>query len=394
MKDLDSSVGNNKPHTKYNATQKFTFFGLALLWLSVNAICLYRFGIVTDYESIKYIANADLLVKEGHFMSPQFYLYSVQILLIAFSKTTGTFPILPVVIQLWVNAYATFCFYRVIVLLNGRKKIAAITTAVFISMVYYQLYNTHLFTESLYFSFSIIFFSKLLKINRLYSIEIYGVILLLILLYFTRPVGVFFIAATFIFITLKFFRKRAIQIFTFVGIFFLLLFTILINLSLNIGGTFDFLLPFSEAHIICGVPTISPPHQLSVPIEKNSIQGILYVVTHYWDLYFPLMIKRFFAFWGVTRPYFEKWHNLILSFYFYTTYIVIAFGIKNWRHHDAPVIAFALCMASLTMFSALLACDDWHNRFILSIFPILLILSTYAFKEKRVTSYSCYNTKA
>jgi hypothetical protein len=61
---------------------------------------------------------------------------------------------------------------------------------------------------------------------------------------------------------------------------------------LGSGGEFDFLLPYQQEIIICGVPTISLPHHIQIPVQKNSIQGLLYVVVEHFSLFFYLSIKR------------------------------------------------------------------------------------------------------
>lgn len=354
---------------------------LILLWVVINSILLYHFGIVTTFESEKYISNADHLIEQGQLSSPQFLFYFTQIFIIALAKQSGTFPFLPVIIQLLANAYASICFYKTTILINGSKKVAVYATAALICMYYFQLYNTHLFTESLYYSLSIIYFYHLNKLSKLSISGILPSLFLLCLLYFTRPVGLFFLPASFLFITLKFFSERKLLIFSTVGIVLAGFFLLALNHSLKIGGEFNFLLPYLEGHIICGVPTENKTNIIFPPAETNSIQVLLYLIIHNWNLFLSLATKRFAAFWGVIRSYYSILHNIYIAAYFYLIYILLVVGISNWRKVNLPEIAFMLCLILSTMTTTLLSCDDWHNRFIFAIFPFLLLLATFAFKK-------------
>jgi hypothetical protein len=59
----------------------------------------------------------------------------------------------------------------------------------------------------------------------------------------------------------------------------ILVFLFLLNIMTQSGGELDFMLPFRDERIICGVPTIA-----EIPINTidhgNSLEGILYYITH------------------------------------------------------------------------------------------------------------------
>lgn len=350
---------------------------LAGLWVVINALCLYRFGIVTGFEAEKYIAAAQQLLHSGMLQAKHYWFYSTEIFLIAFALKTYTFPFLPVVVQLACNAVATVCFYKTALQLNGRKNIALWATAALLAMYYYQQYNAHLFTESLYFSFSIIFFYLLTSTkhrNRYHLAAIAGLLLLC-----TRPVGLFYLPATGLFFIQKWHNRSAKWMFAMAAAL-MLLFVFLINRALGSGGGFDFLVPYAQEQVICEVPTINPPHAIKVPVEKNSLQGLWYLIMHHGTLVRTLAFKRLLAFWGLLRPYYAVGHNLFLAVYCYSMYLLILLGIKNWPKSKTPELAFMLCIILLTTISTMLSCDEWHNRFYFSILHLLILLATFAFK--------------
>lgn len=355
---------------------------LVTVWILFQFFFFYHFGIVTAFESSKYINQANIFLNTGHYATGNFLFYSVEILLIAVSKSTQTFPWLPVSIQLLVNAFSIFCFYKLCLAITKDSIKAFIITLLFECMFYYHLYNVHLFTESLYYSFSIIYTFLLFSVRKLSLKTILLLFLGLSLLYFTRPTGLFFIPSTVVFLVFKFYRKRAVLILSGLLIFGLICFYFLLNFSLRSGGELDFLLPYIDERIICGVPTIQTPHVIKVPGEKNSVEGLWYVITHYPSLFFGLAWRRWIAFFGVTRSYFTLAHNLFIAAYFYAAYILGLFGLRKMIASFLPLTAFLFCNILLVMVTVVLSCDEWHNRFILALLPFFLLLASGAFIPK------------
>ncbi len=204
-----------------------------------------------------------------------FYSIRLKFLIIAFSKITGTFPWLVVLIQMSVNAVSIVLFYKLALSMTKSHFRSFIVTFLFIAMFYYQLYNVHLFTESLYFSFGIIYTYLLFSIPNLSVKNILLLVFGLSVLYFTRPTGLFFIPSTIVFILFKFYRKKALLLLSIFITSGIILLYFLLNFALKSGGEFDFLLPFSHEIIICGVPTIQGQNNIRVPLEKNSVEGLM-----------------------------------------------------------------------------------------------------------------------
>jgi hypothetical protein len=363
------------------------FIMLGFAWLLLQSLLLLHFGIVTGFESGKYIEQADHLLATGTYTSSNFLFYSTQILLLAAVKKLHIGYVPVVLLQLALNAVSVGCFFKIIQLFTAKSKAAFWFTLAFLAMYYYQAYNVYLFTESLYFSFSIIYFYGLLRISRL---RLYTISLLLpaiTLLYFTRPVGIFFLPATFVYFVYKFFPRKFLLIFSTAGLLFLICFTWLLNTSLGSGGELDFLLPYTKEMIICGVPTISNSHPITVPVQQNSVQGLLYIIIHYPGFFFALGLKRMMAFWGVVRSYYSLSHNIFIAVYFYSLYLLVGAGVRNWVKEMRPAIAFVLCLVFFTTVSVVLSCDEWHNRFMFTIMPFLLMMASLAFKSSKTKEF-------
>ena len=152
----------------------------------------------------------------------------------------------------------------------------------------------------------------------------------------------------------------------------------LLNFALNSGGEFDFLLPYLDERIICGVPTIQHQHVIYVPVEKNSVQGLFYIITHHSSLFFRLATRRLMAFFGVVRPFFSLSHNLFIAAYFYSTYVFVIAGFKKMVSFFLPQAAYFLTVIFFMVVTVMLSCDEWHNRFILGVLPFFLLLASGA----------------
>ncbi len=143
------------------------FIFLLFSWLLVQGFLLCKNGIVTGLEAEKYITLANHFLQYGNFSSNNYYLYSTQIFLIAaVIKFHLGYPVI-VFIQLLLNLFATIMFYKLASSFLKKPIIVLIVTFFFIINIPYQVYNSSLFTESIFYSLTIIYSSYLLRLNKL-----------------------------------------------------------------------------------------------------------------------------------------------------------------------------------------------------------------------------------
>lgn len=363
-------------------SKKNQFIFLALIWLGMQLFFIYQNGIITNLEAAKYINEAHHFLNVGGYSTGNYLFYSTQILLIAFCLKFGIGFWLVVLLQILLNGISVWCFYNIVSRVASRPWLPMVGTLYFLLFFYYQVFNTFLFTESLFFSLSVIYTYALFSTTRLSAKAIGGILILLGLLYFTRPTGIFFIPATFIFITIKFFRKVATRIIILSFLSLMIAFLFLLNYSIGSGGELDFLLPYIHENIICGVPSVALPNHFSIPLEKNSIQGLFYFITHYPGLFAVLALKRMMAFFGLFRSYFSLWHNIILSAFFYLLYAVVLWNLKWLFKKYLAESSFLFTNILLLTITVMLSCDEWGNRFMLSLFPLFLILAVFAINHR------------
>jgi hypothetical protein len=334
-------------------------------------ILFYIHGIVTVNEASKYIEQADLLIESGNLSHPSMWLYSTEILLITAAKKLGTGYLSVVVFQLLLNGLATYFLYRLCNKLSDQFT-ATILVLFFILNYPFQTFNTTLYTESVFYSLITLLTCYLLQLKILTVRSLVFLLLFLLLICFTRPSGLLLVPCVFIYLFTNFFKQYSFIVKTSLVLGITLLFLFILNLAIGAGGQLDFMLPFKEEHIICGVPTITGN---SFEPEPNSIFGIFSYIFQHPGQFFRLAVNRSIAFFGLTRNYYSNAHNLYLVLYFFPIYILALFSISTWWKINKGLLLYCLSFVLITWGTVILTCDDWHNRFFLSTMPLIYILS-------------------
>lgn len=361
----------------------FIPYSLVILWIIIQALLYINNGIVTKLEAIKYISQANVFLETGSFTTGNYWLYSTLILLIAFCIHLKLSFAFIVAIQLILNFVSLLMFYNLSFHFLRNRKLAWFSGLFFICNVFYQWYNSYLFTESLFFSLTVIYSSYLLTLKRLQLKNIVVLILFLALLSVTRPTGILFLIPTILYIYLRFMHPlgRLVKI-TFVGIW-LGLFIFLLNAFMQSGGSLNFMKPYLQENIICGVNTVSEA-PIILPENGNSLPGLFRYIYYNNPQFLKLGALKSGAFWGLLRSYYSNFHNAALVLMFYPFYILgIAGIIKKWKAGDVRIV-YILTIIIFFWLTTVLTCDDWHNRFFLTITPFLFLLGIGAFMKKRL----------
>jgi len=354
---------------------------LFLLWLSINSFILLHRGIYLHGESAKYIREANGFLVNGRVSTPNFWLYFTQIALIAACIKLHLGLAWVIAIQLLLNLVATTAFYKAILHLFANKRLATIGTVLLLITYPYQEFNSFLYTESLFFSFTLVLSCYLIRLDRISPRHLLPVISLLILICFTRPSGLLFVPPVLLYLFLKFFKQlslsKKLAIIGAVGIGFLFI----LDKALGSGGELDLMLPFRDERIICGVPTLPGFIPIQTTTHGNSLYGLLYYAVHNPSQLFRMAWLRTLAFFGLYRQYFSFSHNLYLMGYFFPIHLAALASLGYWiRANRYPFYYFASAIG-MTWLTVMMTCDDWHNRFYLTICPFLIILALPALRK-------------
>ncbi|HXR82685.1 MAG TPA: hypothetical protein VN722_00080 [Hanamia sp.] len=364
--------------SKKSDQQKFFFILLGFFWIVTQAALFWQRGIETGFEAIKYINEAQNFIQFGKLTSNNFWLYSTEIFLIAVVIKLHLNFMIIVVVQWLLNLFATWMFYQLAVFILKKPVLAFLATFIFIINITYQVYNSFLFTESVFYSLTVIYSSYLLRIQKLNLKNIGILVLLLILLSVTRPTGILFFPATAIYIFFRFLKPVSVWYQSAIIIGSLIIFYFLINQMLQSGGEFDFMLPFRKENIICGVNT-NRIANIDVMEKGNSIEGLVYYILHNKDQFLRLAKLKTISFFGFTRSYYSPMHNLYLMAFFYPIYILSIIGAVKMILKKQKALIYLFIIILLYWITTLLTCDDWHNRFILTVSPFIFLIAVASF---------------
>lgn len=356
------------------------FIFLLFSWILVQGFLFWQNGIVTGLEAEKYITEANYFLQYGTFTSNNYYLYSTQIFLIVTVTKLHLGYTIIVIIQFLLNLLATLMFYKLAVSFLARPLIALIVTFLFIINFPYQAYNSFLFTESIFYSLTIIYSSYILRLNKITLKNLLYLLLFLTLLIITRPTGVLFFAATALYLFFRFMSHLSLLYKMLIISGSVVIFLLAINTMLQTGGSLDFMLPFEKENIICGVNTINKA-EIKTLEKGNSLQGIVYYIFNNEQQFLKLAKLKTISFFGMIRSYYSHYHNAYLILFFYPFYVLSIWGIlKKIQLKDKRII-YMVSIIMLYWITTLLTCDDWHNRFILTISPFLFLLGFAAFSR-------------
>ena len=351
-----------------------------LVWLIIHCLFLWKQGIVTTGESEKYIIQARLMLDAGHVSSPNYWLYFTQIFVIMIAILFKLGWVFVISIQFIVHLWAIFSFYKLAGNIFSQTP-ALLVTLLFLLNYPMHEFNVYLQTESLFYSLSIIFTTWLLQIKKLSLRNIPVLLFMLALLSITRPTGILFVPAGFLYLFFHFFRNistgRKILIVSVISVAFLFV----LNMAIGIGGDLDFMLPYYDERIICGVPTLYHFVDIKTAPDGNSIYGLLYYISHNFGQFIRLVLLRSKAFFGLMRTYFSTGHNIFLAVYFYPVYAMVLAGLKWWIRQNPHYLLYFSTIILITWGTVSLTCDDWHNRFFLTISPWLLLLTLPALNK-------------
>jgi hypothetical protein len=347
---------------------------LFFCWLAVQFILFYQHGIETSFEARKYIEQADLLLTTGSVSTSNFWLYSTQIFLIAAAKKLHTGFISVVIVQWFFNAWATWFFYKFSARMSN-KTTGLIITLLLIFNFPMQTFNSFLQTESLFFSLTILFSCYLLSLQQLTWQKFTGIFLLLVLICFTRPTGLLWVPPAFLYLFFRFFRGFSFVLKMGITVAAVIAFLFFLNMALGSSGELDFMLPFRDEMIICGVPTL--PHSVAIETSDNpnSIMGLLYYITHNPGQFTRLAWLRTKAFFSLYRSYYSNGHNLYLALYFFPLYLLALFSLRQWARTNKHLLLYCFALIGITWLTVIMTCDDWHNRFFLSVVPYIYIVA-------------------
>ena len=346
---------------------------LGILWLITQAALLRFFGINVKNEALKYIEQAHFFMQQNRFEEPKYVFYSLPILLIALSIQTKAGYVLFVVVQILLNGISSIAFYKTARYFLKTNSLSVIATAIFITFVPYQTWNSFLYTESVFLSLSTIFIYTFILPENNNVIHLIRLVLLFLLV-FTRPLGLLYLPVLCFFYLATSKSNRKIKI-VFICSVLVLVYAAL-NYLYNGGTDMDILKPQKDGNIICLLPSGLMNRDLKIKATDKPLNDLVFYIFHNPSHFFQLALLRLLSFFNLFRNSYSALHNIYLVI---NMCLLYAFSIgsilkssllkqKLYRYVFIPLLTI-FCLG------VMLQCDDYNSRFTMPLFPLIIIMA-------------------
>ncbi|MFM6926269.1 MAG: hypothetical protein ACKOU7_12260 [Ferruginibacter sp.] len=353
--------------------KKIAAVGLA--YFLISAFLLFKLGIQLDGEAEKFIDNANRIISgQGLFNGVFGYFYIVYTLLVALFIKLSVNLVLVGILQIGLSFFAALCLYKLLVNTLANTKLAFLFFIIYLLCYPIQKWNFFLYSESVHTSLLVIgmYCYHNWSINKKRS-SLAVSLLILILIFFSRPVGLLFLVSLlFVLILWLYKNKKMLQ-------FYLLSAVSIASVVVILNSPYTaFVNPDSirRMEIICQVPEIKNPAEY----KEYNREGLYKAFTVIKDeigfgTFFKNGIKKLGYFFGMYRSYYS-WQNNLLLICFTVFYPVALIGIFSKPERSFYYTrVFSMIYLSFTAVGIFFTCDEWSNRFISAAFPFILILA-------------------
>lgn len=340
-------------------------------WAIINIYSINNKGIVTNFEAARYIGESNLILNGNGFSDIAYFFYSVPIFLISFSRYIGCEYYIFIAIQYLCSLISILFLYATLVKISNRQ-IALFCTIFYTLCLQINEYNSFVFSDSLFISFSTL--AICFGINYFLNPQkkcLIGIIFISILLLLTRPLGLPIVFAFLSTLAIYYFKNK-LKIYIAVMVVILFATSLCAYFIIIKTNMFNFLLPFIEGRIICGIPTATP-NNLFIPQNNNPVFAYLSFAFYNPYYFFKSCFLKTIAFFGMYRRHYTFTHNIINYGYFWPIFITGFWGIKMYLKHNKILFYLLFLPVLFTYLVVILSCDDWGNRFILPIIVYFII---------------------
>ncbi|MBY0477774.1 MAG: glycosyltransferase family 39 protein [Chitinophagaceae bacterium] len=356
-------------HTAKKIKSGITYTVVALLYCLFLSLIYQRTGIVTINEADKYISAAKRLL-EGDMIEvlQSFFFYSSYIFFTAAGIFTGGIKTV-VIAQALLSFISAVCIKKTINLLTGSNRLAFAGMLFFLFSYPLQYWILTLFSDS--------YFVSLIGITLYYTLknksskEFSFWVFLNILLVTSRPPGVFFVTMFGLYF-LHNSRIIATKKLIITGIVaFAVIYLSLFYLPVETKG---YIKPIAAGAIIVDSADYDLP-AFEASDKSTLASAYQYLISKHSVSYVAkLYIKKLVSFFTLTRPYYSKFNNGVLLLHYFLYLLSIPGLILLYKKNRAVAFLFIFSIFLAANLVAL-TYNEWHYRFTLTIFPILIVLS-------------------
>lgn len=351
------------------------FFFVALMWLAFQGVWYACFGLHFDLESLKYIREAQFILEHHHLSEGRYLFYLSTTLIIALSQFVGLSLPGALLLIMGVNLVSYLYFFKALRHLFRDRLPAFLVVFLLVSFWPYQSWSLYLYTETFFYSAVLLLFSHLLLYQRLNLRFLLSTLLLLLLVVISRPLGVLFIFPTLLFLYIKT-PKRQSFYFGIATLVSILVFNFIVQTVLTTTSDWSLKKTIQEADLICDIPGPDSGRSLDLSDHSSQLYQLIYYITHNFTHFAGLALLRLKLFYTMVRNYYSDFHNLYIVFYLISIYASIVLGFGKIKRCLPPGICLFI-LSTIVLFSITIAlqCDDYHNRFFLTLMPFFFVMT-------------------
>ena len=354
---------------------KRDYLVVVMLWIIFEAIWFYKFGFNFQQEATKYINEANFILNNHHLSQGRylFYLSTIIIITISFLLKTGLHG--AVIIILVINLFSYLYFFKALKK-NFINLVSRFLIILFLLSFWpYQIWSLFLYTECLFYSFVMLLFSRLLLFEKMDGKFLWSTSIILLGVVISRPLGVLFVFPVMFFLYFHLNRKQ--KRYFYAGLILaILLLSWIVQVVFTTTPDWNMQRAFLEENIICDMPVAVSNSHLEVSNHPNQLYRLFFYITHNFSHFLGLALTRLKYFFLLTRNYYSGMHNVYLLINLVFIYGCIVIGIKTiGKIFPLPVLVFIFSSIFFFAMAVALQCDDYHNRFFLTLMPLLAVLA-------------------
>lgn len=344
---------------------------LILLWLSVQLGVYLKLGVQTSVDSFQYIEDANSIISGA---LPQdrsvWYLGYTSFLALVFFLG-GTLKAI-VILQILLSGLAAVSVYTIATKIFEDNAVAWLSVLLYVGWIKIHEWNTFIYTESFFTSFTIISFMLLLKSHKPWHFVL--TLVVIVFTFFIRPAGFAFVAGVAVYLLNLFSEKTTRK--TLISITILLTIGWLFLLN-KMMVNYPLLDSYVKGEII--YPDINlgveVPDALFTPSTDLPplVRWILFLMGN--PLYCSkLFLIKLLLFFGNVKPYFSWFHNIMIVVTLYPLYF---FAVKGFRKlpMEKKEKYFILTYVLVQGFTVALTSENWDGRFLIPVLSFIFILS-------------------
>ena len=345
------------------------------LWVVAELLLFGKFGFYFQMEAEKYVSEANFILQNQHLSQGRYLFYLSTILIIALSISMKIGLYGAVLIIMIINLAGYLYFFKALKRVFKSRLPAFLVILFLLSFWPYQTWSLFLYTECLFYSVVMFLFSRLLLFEKMDLKFVGSTFFILTLVIISRPLGVLFVLPVLSF--LFFHLTRGQKIF-FYGVVILAFFLLgwVVQVVFTTTPDWNMQRAFLEENIICDMPAVISNTQLEVSDHPNQLFRLFFYITHNFSHFSGLALTRLKYFFLNTRPYYSSLHNAYLLISLFFIYACILIGIRSIkRTFPASLLAFMFSVIFFFALAIAFQCDDYHNRFFLTLMPLLTVLA-------------------